>query len=126
MSKPPCGLANSLLEPEFRDAAMQGVIAHLEILETPHDGATSRVYFVAARMQWSGEKLWYLTTRRDRDTPRKFRDISALLRLLRDIAPGAATLRFGVRLPPATDECVTPARAGHSTPARTTGSAGRA
>ena len=125
MTLPPCGRENSILEPELRLAATQDVITSLEILETPHDQAAACTYFVTVQIQWSGEKVWYLTTRRDRDRPRRFRDLSVLVRLLRELTPDTVTLRFSVEPPPA-GECVTPARADHSTHDQAKGSAGRA
>ena len=99
LSLPVCELANSVLEPDLREAAVQGVIADIEILETRCAADVAPAYFVTVRMHWSGKKTWYLTTRRRRDRPRLFKQIAVLLELLRDIAPDPITLRRDVALP---------------------------
>jgi len=80
------------------------VIASMEILETRvvgrrTDKAPAYSYFVTARMHWSGDKVWYLTTRRHRTRPKLFRQLASLLELLRDITPDPLTLRRDVELP---------------------------
>jgi len=101
-SLPICELVNSVILPELRDAAAKGVIADVEILETQIAGRGANKapsYFVAVRMHWSGDKTWYLTTRRHRSHPKLFRQLSVLLELLRDIAPDPLTLHRDVELP---------------------------
>ena len=101
---PPCGLENSVLEPELRDAAVQGVISSIDVLETvgaSKKGPPEFAYFIVVRMRWSGSKRWYLTTRRHRDRPRAFKHIATLNEMLRDLAPTmTVTLHRGADLPP--------------------------
>lgn len=35
-------------------------------------------FYITVRLTWSGSKIWYLTTRRDRYTPRIFKSLSRL------------------------------------------------
>lgn len=97
LSLPVCELSNSVLESELREAAIQDVIASVEILEAMTDVAPS--YFVAVQMHWSGKKVWYLTTRRDRTRPRLFRQVSVVLELLRSVSSASITLRLNNELP---------------------------
>lgn len=102
---PPCGLENSVLEPDLRGAAVQGVIADIDVMETALVSQKGQVlpefaYFISVRMKWSGSKRWYLTTRRYRDRPRLFKHIATLNEMLRDVAPTmTVTLHRGAELP---------------------------
>lgn len=35
-------------------------------------------FYITVKLTWSGEKIWYLTTRRDKHSPRIFKSLSRL------------------------------------------------
>lgn len=41
-------------------------------------------FYITVKFTWSGEKKWYLTTRRDRDCPRIFKSLSRLNEYLKE------------------------------------------
>lgn len=72
MNRTPCSPANSILEGDLELAVQQQTLKKLTIAETP-DG-----FYVVAQLKWAGNKEWYLTTRRERDQPRLFKDLKRL------------------------------------------------
>lgn len=79
---PPCSRENGLLAAELKRAADRGFVSPLDVHETD-DGTL----YVTARLKLSGADVWYLVTRRRRDTPQPFRDLTRLSRYLRRLAP---------------------------------------
>lgn len=76
-----CGPSNSVLESDLELAVVQGTLTKLSIVETSHG------FFVVARLHWSSDKDWYLTTRRERYRPRLFKDLNRLNDFLRETCP---------------------------------------
>lgn len=72
MNRTPCSPANSILEGDLELAVQQQTLKKLTIAETP-DG-----FYVIAQLKWAGNKEWYLTTRREREQPRLFKDLKRL------------------------------------------------
>mgnify|MGYP000055662855 CR=1 FL=1 len=100
MNLTPCGPSNSVLESDLELAVTQQTLTKLSIAETA-DG-----FFVVARLHWSSEKDWYLTTRRERNRPRLFKDLNRLNDFLRAAYPtDTVELVRNQRLP---DPCDSP------------------
>lgn len=72
MNRTPCSPANSILEGDLELAVQQQTLTRLTIAETA-DG-----YYIVAKLKWAGNKDCYLTTRRERDQPRLFKDLKRL------------------------------------------------
>lgn len=72
MKLPPCSPANSILETNLQLAIQQQTLDMLKVMETP-DG-----FYIVVNLRWAGQKDWYLTTRRDRSSPKLFKDLSRL------------------------------------------------
>lgn len=64
--------ADSISEVVLEESQKQGVIVSLVINEIC-DG-----FYLTAKLNWSGEKIWTLTTRRDKNKPRIFKDLTRL------------------------------------------------
>jgi hypothetical protein len=41
-------------------------------------------FYITVKLAWSGDKIWYLTTRRDKDSPRIFKSLSRLNEYLKE------------------------------------------
>lgn len=78
---PPCGPANSLLESDLELAIQQQTLLKLTISETDAG------FYVVVHLKWDEQKKWYLTTRRDRHTPRVFKDLNRLNENLKEFFP---------------------------------------
>jgi hypothetical protein len=81
MNRTPCSPANSILEGDLELAVQQQTLKKLTIAET-QDG-----FYVIAQLKWAGNKEWYLTTRREREQPRLFKDLKRLNDHLKDAYP---------------------------------------
>ncbi len=104
--RPPCSASNSILEPDLELAAKHNIIDQLEVLETD-DGfyllatfadhgevlkqsrgqGLPEWFYILAQLLSEPNKQWYLTTRRDRDSPRLFKDLKRLNEHLKDKYP---------------------------------------
>ena len=81
---PPCTRENGILAAELSRAAERSLVtAPIHVHET--DDST---LFVTVRLAHSGADVWYLVTRRRRDIPQPFRDLTRLARHLESVAPG--------------------------------------
>lgn len=56
----------------------QGFITELVIHEA-NEG-----FYITVKFTWSADKIWYLTTRREKETPRIFRSLSRLNEYLKE------------------------------------------
>jgi hypothetical protein len=72
MNRIPSSPANSILEGDLELAVQQNTLKKISIAET-FDG-----FYVIIQLKWSGNKEWYLTTRRTRSQPRLFKDLKRL------------------------------------------------
>lgn len=107
MNRTPCSPANSILEGDLELAVQQQTLKKLTIAETP-DG-----FYVVAQLKWAGNKEWYLTTRREREQPRLFKDLKRLNDHLKTAYPtDSVEILRNQQLPPqgetATPETVEP------------------
>ncbi len=81
MNRTPCSPANTILEGDLELAVQQQTLKILTIAETS-DG-----FYVVAQLKWAANKEWYVTTRRHREQPRIFKDLTRLNELLRTAYP---------------------------------------
>jgi len=81
MNRAPCSPANSILEGDLELAMQQQTLQKLIIAETPEG------FYIIAILKWAKNKEWYLTTRRDRDRPRIFKDLNRLNEHLKEAYP---------------------------------------
>ena len=81
MELPPCSPENSILENDLELAVLQQTLKQLTIAETLEG------FYVIAKLQWTGNKDWYLTTRRERERPRLFKDLRRLNEHLKTAYP---------------------------------------
>lgn len=77
----PCSSENSILEGDLELAVLQKTLEKLKIMETPEG------FFVVVNLKWAKGKDWYLTTRRERNTPKLFKDLKRLNDHLREAYP---------------------------------------
>lgn len=77
----PCGPENSILEGDLELAVLQKTIDKLKVMET------SVGFYVVVLLKWAEGKEWYLTTRRDRNMPKVFKDLERLNDHLREVYP---------------------------------------
>ncbi len=77
----PCSPENSILEGDLELAVLQRALDKLKVMETPEG------FYVIANVKWSENKDWYLTTRRDRCTPKIFKDLKRLNDHLKQMYP---------------------------------------
>jgi len=94
MRLPECTESNSLLESDLALASQQQTIKEMTVLETESG------YSVAVTLKWEPSKIWYLTTRRNRRTPKKVADLSRLNNQLKQIAPDQGYLLLRNWTPP--------------------------
>lgn len=85
---PNCEMGNSLLEPQLSEAVKQGMLGALQVMES-EDG-----YFVVIKLLLDINKTWYLTTRRERDNPRLFKDLNRLFQYLKETLPNLEKLEI--------------------------------
>lgn len=98
-----CSTANSVLETDLEIAARKGIVQELRVIETregffiivsfsdkqrvmeklKNEGLPEWFYVLAQLLAEPG-KLWYLTTRRERNRPRLFKDMNRLNEHLKD------------------------------------------
>jgi len=96
---PPCTRVNGILAAELTRAAERGLVTALDVHETD-DGTL----FVTVHLAHSGGDVWYLVTRRRRDIPQPFRDLTRLARHLASVVPGVDfALHRDASLPPLAD-----------------------
>jgi len=94
----PCSIANSIIEADLKIAVEQQTITELRIMEIRGG------FYVTLKFKWSGNKIWYLSTRRDRATPRVFISLTRLNDFLRDSVPtGEVLLLRNQAMPPPGD-----------------------
>lgn len=119
MKRLPCTVSNSILEADLELGAKHNIIAELQVLETEHGfyvvanfADKSRIldrhkgkglpewFYVLAQLLSEPGKDWFLTTRRDRESPRLFKDLKRLNEFLIEKSPtsGFVLLR-GQELP---------------------------
>ena len=72
MNRTACSPANSVLEGDLEIAVQKQTLKKLVIAETPEG------FYVIVQFKWAGHKEWYLTTRRERNKPRLFKDLKRL------------------------------------------------
>ncbi|KAB0527755.1 hypothetical protein LCZ91_22680 [Xanthomonas citri pv. mangiferaeindicae] len=104
---PPCTLSNSILESDLELAAQYNIVNHIKVFETPKGFYVTakfadrkghflkqikpmgvpEAYYVLAQLLGEPGKEWYLTTRRNRDRPRMFKDLKRLNDLLLEKDP---------------------------------------
>lgn len=68
----------AITENVIETSHQQGFITELIIYEV--DGG----FYITVKLTWSGDKVWYLTTRREKDTPRIFKSLNTLNDYLRE------------------------------------------
>lgn len=68
----------SISELVLEESNKQGFIKEIMINEF------DSVFFITAKLAWSGEKVWTLTTRREKDKARIFKDLTRLNEFLRE------------------------------------------
>ena len=68
----------ALTENVIETSQKQNFITELVIHEVD-DG-----FYITVKLTWSGDKIWYLTTRRDKDSPRIFKSLSRLNEYLKE------------------------------------------
>lgn len=88
MNLSPCTENNSLLEGDLLIARQRETINQIEVLET------GKGLCIALELKWEPGKTWYITTRRNREEPKYYADLTRLSKLLNELAPG---LDFRVR-----------------------------
>ncbi|QGG78963.1 hypothetical protein [Pseudomonas syringae] len=106
MMPTPCSPANSILEGDLELAASHGIIQKLNVMETPAGFYVSALFadkthvlkrykgsglpewfYVIAQLLSEPGKEWYLTTRRDRESPKIFKDLNRLNDHLKEFYP---------------------------------------
>lgn len=99
MILPPCGPDNSILETDLETAVLLKAISKIKVMETP-DG-----FYVVVGLKASQGSEWYLTTRRERYTPKLFKDLTRLNDHLRETYPTSKVELFrDQQLPPRQDD----------------------
>ncbi|MEA5249888.1 hypothetical protein [Xanthomonas fragariae] len=106
MKRQPCSSSNSVLEGDLELAAQYNIIDQLKVLETDmgfyvvaifadkvkilevhkNKGLPDWFYILSQLLAEPG-KEWYLTTRRDRESPRLFKDLKRLNEYLQEKDP---------------------------------------
>lgn len=90
-----CSPENSILEGDLELAVLQETIDQIQVMETPVG------FYVVVLLKWAEGKQWYLTTRRDRHTPKVFKDLKRLNDHLRELYPTDSFVLFrNMELPP--------------------------
>lgn len=112
-----CSPENSILEGDLELAVLQETIDQIQVMETPVG------FYVVVLLKWAEGKQWYLTTRRDRHTPKVFKDLKRLNDHLRELYPTDSFVLFrNMELPPQPQDAKPPqgGKAQKGKPARTT------
>lgn len=81
MKLEPCSPENSILEGDLEIAVLQKSVVSLKVMETPEG------FYVVVQLKWAKDKDWYLTTRRERNKPKVFKDLKRLNDHLREVYP---------------------------------------
>jgi len=82
MKLPPCSPENSILEGDLELAVLhQKAVEKLKVMETPVG------FYVVVFLKWAKGKEWYLTTRRDRYTPKIFKCLKLMNDRMREAYP---------------------------------------
>jgi hypothetical protein len=90
-----CNEETSILEVELAAAVKQGSVANIHIMEMEEN------YYVVAELKYTPNKVWYLTTRRDRNAPKIFKDLNRLNKHLKtDYKTDTVTIFRNQELPP--------------------------
>lgn len=98
-----CSPENSILEGDLELAVLQKTIDRIQVMETPVG------FYVVVLLKWAEGKQWYLTTRRDRHTPKVFKDLKRLNDHLRELYPTDSFVLFrNMELPPQPQESKPP------------------
>lgn len=81
---------NTINENEFKLAAKQDVVEKVYVMEVDNG------FYLIIYLKWSQEKQWYLVPRRNRLTPRIFKDLTRLNEFLKSICGtvGFELIRF--------------------------------
>ena len=96
MKLPACTSNNSLLEGDIETASQRETITHLEVLETENG------LCIAIEIKLEPGKIWYITTRRNREEPKYYADLTRLSKHLNTLAPGVDfVLRRNPKIPKA-------------------------
>lgn len=69
---PPCGKLNSFLDTDLQLYLQQQTLSRLRVMETDVG------FYVVAEFVWSKDKIWYLTTLRNRTQPKIYKDLRRL------------------------------------------------
>ncbi len=103
MNLPACSPENSILEGDLELAVLQKTIDQLQIMETQVG------FYVVVLLRWAEGKQWYLTTRRDRHTPKIFKDLKRLNNHLKEMYSTDSFVLFrNMKLPPHPKKVVPP------------------
>ena len=81
MNLPPCSVENSILEPDLEVAIKQKALDTLQIMEVLEG------YYVIVKLKWSADRIWYVTTRRERKNPKIYKDLNRLNEHLKKTYP---------------------------------------
>jgi len=79
--RPSCNPENSILEGDLELAVLQKTINKLKVMET------TQGFYVVVLLKWVEGKEWYLTTRRNRNAPKIFKDLKRLNDHLKEVYP---------------------------------------
>lgn len=81
MSRLPCNASNTMLENDLEVAAQQETISKIRVMEVPGG------FYVIVNLLWAKDREWYLATRRNRTSPRLYKDLSRLNDQLKELGP---------------------------------------
>ncbi|WP_274508711.1 hypothetical protein [Xanthomonas campestris] len=106
MKRPPCSPSNSMLEGDLELAAGFKIVDELKVLETDlgfyvvaqfadkfnfleehKSKGLPEWFYILSQLLAEPGKEWYLTTRRDRESPRLFKDLKRLNEFLQEKDP---------------------------------------
>lgn len=113
MKLPPCSPENSILEGDLELAVLQKTLDKLKVMETPVG------FYVVVLLKWAEGKEWYLTTRRDRNMPKVFKDLKRMNDHLREAYPTDSFELFRNQELPPRPKSAKPAQSSKAKPART-------
>lgn len=90
-----CSPTNSIIEKELQIAAEQNTIKTITVMEVGEN------FYLVIEFLWAEGRQWYLSTRRDRNKPKVFKDLSRLNNHLKTEYPTESfTLLRNQALPP--------------------------
>ncbi|MES2663948.1 MAG: hypothetical protein V4629_11675 [Pseudomonadota bacterium] len=81
MNLPKCSLKNSLSETDLLIAAEQDTLEKILVVEVENG------FCVLVEMKWAKDKKWFISTRRERHSPRLFKDLNRLNAFLKEHFP---------------------------------------